>query len=92
MSAIVLTEPNNPSSVITWKFHCCFHITRDAYTPKYSQSKIQQQLHNYDISVPHFIHTVHGSTTQRILTYTMPQKSSLLSGNQEMGVGSYTAL
>lgn len=23
-----LAQPNNPSSVITWKFHCCFHITR----------------------------------------------------------------
>jgi hypothetical protein len=59
-----LAEPNNPSSII-WKFHCCFHITRTAYTSKYSQSKIHQQLHHYDISVlqmytiitaPHFTH------------------------------------
>lgn len=96
-----LAEPNNPSSIITWKFHCCFHITRAAYTSKYSQSKIHQQIHHYDISVlqmytiitvPHFTHTVHSSTTQRILTYMMPPKSILLSGNQEMGARSYTAL
>lgn len=42
-----LAQPNNPSSIITWKFHCCFHITRAAYTSKYSQSKIHQQLHHW---------------------------------------------
>jgi hypothetical protein len=78
-----LAEPNNPSSITTWEFHCRFHITRAAYTSKYSQSKIHQQLHNYDISVlqmyttitvPHFIHTVHGSTTLRTHLYDAPKE------------------
>jgi hypothetical protein len=62
-----LAESNNPSSIITWKFHSCFRITRAAYTSKYSQSKIHQQLHNYICTTN--VHNNHCTTLYSYCTW-----------------------